>query len=500
MRELNRYALCTAALAGATQASALQFQPRRSSSVILAACSSGRASRCSRSRDDPDAQRGLISALVTSRLHPAAADLRYDLRDRLSEALRASGFTRRTGSHVIASSRSVHRATRHAVPVCACRRRGLAAVRAGAVECRVRGLGLLLLLGLALLAVQLAKVRVPAAISAPASPGAHALLVEITYKRRIFEVLLDVCMISGVPGVGAPFRRPVPAGVSQPVRSRCPSPSPVRSPACTQGRIQGCLALHLGGDLWCASVACSPEAPSWSSRSCTVPLHQLLAQRLRDQRPAGCGAGRRALSFRWLGGFSRPQPVGRPARAHLRRGDGGALLVRELRNNSTCRSIPIGFLDDDPNKQRRHVMGSGARRRPTSKASSRGTRRTWWSSARKVQLAALARLSWPSGVRDAPKQMQFRLTDVELAPLSLANVADWKGPAVRPVRPCFSAVPASGVSRRRPPSASAAHRPNSSSFGSRVTRQRSAVSRSIPRPGANRQPKRVQPGGRRSPC
>jgi UDP-GlcNAc:undecaprenyl-phosphate GlcNAc-1-phosphate transferase len=38
-------------------------------------------------------------------------------------------------------------------------------------------------------------------------------------------------------------------------------------------------------------------------------------------------------------------------------GDGGALLLRDLRNNESYDYDPVGFLDDDPSKARRNVLG-----------------------------------------------------------------------------------------------------------------------------------------------
>lgn len=37
--------------------------------------------------------------------------------------------------------------------------------------------------------------------------------------------------------------------------------------------------------------------------------------------------------------------------------DAGAMLLRELRNNGSYDYDPIGFLDDDPSKARRKVLG-----------------------------------------------------------------------------------------------------------------------------------------------
>lgn len=63
------------------------------------------------------------------------------------------------------------------------------------------------------------------------------------------------------------------------------------------------------------------------------------------------------LSFRVIADLaSRHQPAGRPALIYGA-GDAGALLVRELRNNPKRRYLPIGFLDDDPAKLQRRILG-----------------------------------------------------------------------------------------------------------------------------------------------
>jgi UDP-GlcNAc:undecaprenyl-phosphate/decaprenyl-phosphate GlcNAc-1-phosphate transferase len=38
-------------------------------------------------------------------------------------------------------------------------------------------------------------------------------------------------------------------------------------------------------------------------------------------------------------------------------GDGGEILIRELRNNPTYNFVPVGFVDDDPRKAGREIHG-----------------------------------------------------------------------------------------------------------------------------------------------
>ncbi|MFN8059589.1 MAG: hypothetical protein U0Q12_10525 [Vicinamibacterales bacterium] len=64
------------------------------------------------------------------------------------------------------------------------------------------------------------------------------------------------------------------------------------------------------------------------------------------------------LSMRALGEFLRPSPD------HFRRaliygaGDGGALVLREIRNNPRLELLPVGFLDDDRTKHRTSIQGT----------------------------------------------------------------------------------------------------------------------------------------------
>ena len=63
------------------------------------------------------------------------------------------------------------------------------------------------------------------------------------------------------------------------------------------------------------------------------------------------------LSFRLFGlylGKSRQEKI--PVLVYGA-GDGGEIVVRECRNNSTVAYRPIGFVDDDPRKEGRTVLG-----------------------------------------------------------------------------------------------------------------------------------------------
>jgi len=67
-----------------------------------------------------------------------------------------------------------------------------------------------------------------------------------------------------------------------------------------------------------------------------------------------CGS---RLSFRTLTELLRPQPTNGTRVLIYGAGDGGVLLLRELRSNPALARTPIGFLDDDREKQRTEVQG-----------------------------------------------------------------------------------------------------------------------------------------------
>jgi UDP-GlcNAc:undecaprenyl-phosphate GlcNAc-1-phosphate transferase len=67
-----------------------------------------------------------------------------------------------------------------------------------------------------------------------------------------------------------------------------------------------------------------------------------------------CGS---RVAFRLLGETLRPPSQGARRILVYGAGDGGELAVREMLHNPALRRTPVGFLDDDPAKQRRRIRG-----------------------------------------------------------------------------------------------------------------------------------------------
>ena len=127
-----------------------------------------------------------------------AADLRHDVCDNLEEVGRPVGFPGRARSHVASAGRpGLFGATRHFGAVRVGRRRGNGGVRPVARERRVQWLRCLAAHRPGLLGVGLARVTVYDGndFTVLRDRKFTPLLVELTYKRRVFEVVLDTCLI-----------------------------------------------------------------------------------------------------------------------------------------------------------------------------------------------------------------------------------------------------------------------------------------------------------------
>jgi UDP-GlcNAc:undecaprenyl-phosphate GlcNAc-1-phosphate transferase len=228
------------------------------------------------------------------------------------------------------------------------------------------GIGFLLLIGLVLLAIQLARVRVYDGddFTLLRNSAVTPLLIEVTYKRRIFEVLLDTCLITVAYYLAYALRfaedfRPLHYGLfatSLPVVIACQLAAFFAT-----GVYRGVWryitisdlfsffrGIAFGAGLMVLTLVYLYRFKGYS-RSLFIINAMLVGFLTIGSR----------LSFRWFGELTRRhRPAGAGRRALIYgAGDGGALLVRELRNNPKYECVPIGFLDDDVTKRQRNIMG-----------------------------------------------------------------------------------------------------------------------------------------------
>jgi UDP-GlcNAc:undecaprenyl-phosphate GlcNAc-1-phosphate transferase len=216
---------------------------------------------------------------------------------------------------------------------------------------------------LTLLGVYLARVRVYADDAPPVANPVFTFLLNVSHKRRLFEVALDVVLI---------------------VLSYYCAHALVLGPAARSSEwrlflqtLPLVLALKLA-----ALLASGVYRGLWRY----VSLHDLL----RYGSGVALGSAATVICAGVVGGFGQLRPsvfvldatllflalagtrfgfrlvrklVPLPHQRDGRRvviygaGDGGELLFRELRNNAELRRVPVGFLDDDPNKAGRLLHG-----------------------------------------------------------------------------------------------------------------------------------------------
>jgi UDP-GlcNAc:undecaprenyl-phosphate GlcNAc-1-phosphate transferase len=217
-------------------------------------------------------------------------------------------------------------------------------------------LGPLLLIGLGLLGIQLARVRVydgedfSLLLKQPYTP----LLVDVTYKRRIFEILLDLILTTFSYYAAYIIRFDRESALyydlftqSLPIVIACQLLSFFVS-----GVYRGSWRYISLADFTTYAKAVTLGVLSsvmtlvyvyrfeGYSRGVFVIDGMLLALLLIGSR----------LSFRVLGEAAGRHRHGQPVLIYGA-GDGGALLLRELRSNRRYDFQPVAFIDDDPAKQ-----------------------------------------------------------------------------------------------------------------------------------------------------
>ena len=217
-------------------------------------------------------------------------------------------------------------------------------------------LGPLLLIGLALLGIQLARVRVYDGedFSLLLGRAYTPLLVEVTYKRRLFEIVLDLILTTFSYYAAYIIRFDRDSWLyyelftrSLPIVIACQLSSFFVS-----GVYRGSWRYISVADLTTYAKAIALAVLSsvmvlvyvyrfeGYSRGVFVIDGMLLALLLVGSR----------LSFRVLGEAAGRHRSGQAVLIYGA-GDGGALLLRELRSNRRYNFQPVAFLDDDPAKQ-----------------------------------------------------------------------------------------------------------------------------------------------------
>jgi UDP-GlcNAc:undecaprenyl-phosphate GlcNAc-1-phosphate transferase len=224
-------------------------------------------------------------------------------------------------------------------------------------------LGPLLLIALALLGIQLARVKVYDGedFSLLIGRSYTPLLVNLTYKRRVFELLLDVVVVmfsyyaAYVIRFDEDFASYHPLFVqSLPIIIGCHLLS-----FFVVGVYRGMWRYISLGDL--STYAKGIALGVLSSVGVLVYVYRFTGYSrgvfaIHAMMLALLLVGTR-LSFRVIGeAAGRHRRTGRRALIYGA-GDGGAMLIRELRNNDSYEYEVIGFLDDDPSKARRKVLG-----------------------------------------------------------------------------------------------------------------------------------------------
>jgi UDP-GlcNAc:undecaprenyl-phosphate GlcNAc-1-phosphate transferase len=219
----------------------------------------------------------------------------------------------------------------------------------------------LLVVGLALLGVHLSRAQVVAAqISRPEAP-AMRLLTDFPYKRQVATLVIDVVLIVVAYYAAYLLRFEAAFEAERAVFLR--SVGPVLGlevlALAASGNYRGlwrytsvpdllhllrAVSLGVGASVLYLVLTTRFEA---FSRAVFVLDWLLLVVLLGGSR----------VGFRLLGERLRPRSVGLRRALIYGAGDGGALTLREVRNNAALRREVVGFLDDDRGKRGMRIHG-----------------------------------------------------------------------------------------------------------------------------------------------
>jgi UDP-GlcNAc:undecaprenyl-phosphate GlcNAc-1-phosphate transferase len=314
---------------------------------------------------EPRAQRGVLSAIavpVLLMLIPIFDTTFVTLSRKLSRRRVSVGGRDHMSHRLVALGLSERQAVLFLCGIAAVAGAGAAGLGSG--QFREADLLLaLLVLALLLLGLRLANVRVYDGddFRALRERSLTPIVADFVYKRRVFEVILDVVLVviayyaSWILRFESEFPRYYPLFVrSVPIVIGC--------------QIAAFQIAGVYGGVW-RYVSVSDILPY--ARGVVLAVLSSIVMIVYVTRFDGFSrgvflidaivlalllAGSRG-SFRLIGELSRRYAKGRERALIYGAGDGGAMLVRELRNNPAYDYRLVGFVDDEPSKHGRRILG-----------------------------------------------------------------------------------------------------------------------------------------------
>lgn len=222
----------------------------------------------------------------------------------------------------------------------------------------------LLVIGLVLLGVQLARVNVYGEgqdFTLLRNRAYTPLLVDVTYKRRMFEVVLDFCLIS-IAYYGSyvvRFDEDFPLYYDLLVRSL---------PVVIACHLISFFIVGVYRGLWryISSSDLSVYLKGIAMGSVMTVLTLVYLYRFEGYSRSVFIINAMALgllvigsrvSFKLVADAAERRLKGRASVLIYGAGDAGAVVVRELRNNPSYEFKPVGFIDDDPGKLGKRILG-----------------------------------------------------------------------------------------------------------------------------------------------
>jgi UDP-GlcNAc:undecaprenyl-phosphate GlcNAc-1-phosphate transferase len=222
----------------------------------------------------------------------------------------------------------------------------------------------LLVIGLVLLGVQLARVNVYGEgqdFTLLRNRAYTPLLVDVTYKRRMFEVVLDFCLIS-IAYYGSyvvRFDEDFPLYYDLLVRSL---------PIVIACHMVSFFIVGVYRGLWryigASDLSVYLKGIAMGSVATVLTLVYLYRFEgysrsifIINAMALGLLVIGSRVSFKLVADAAERRLKGRASVLIYGAGDAGVVVVRELRNNPAYEYKPVGFVDDDPGKMGKRILG-----------------------------------------------------------------------------------------------------------------------------------------------